>query len=85
MHSEMLYDLCDLLSEATEEVVGQVRKTGNKMTASQLDQPDRRPPNAYGPGNGSNLVNELERVMAQETNQRKLEMYQQMLDLAHKV
>ena len=43
------------------------------------------PPNAYGSGNGSNLVNELERVMAQETNQRKLEMYQQMLDLAHKV
>jgi hypothetical protein len=41
--------------------------------------------NNYGSGNGSNLVNELERVMAQETNQRKLEMYQQMLDLAHKV
>lgn len=49
------------------------------------DQPDRRPPNNYGSGNGSNLVNELERVMAQETNQRKLDMYQQMLDLAHRV
>lgn len=140
MHSEMLYDLCDLLSEATEEVVGQVHKAGNKMTASQLDQidklthalksvkttlamveseedrhgygnygnygrrdsrgrymndgysrpymadqPDRRPPDVYGSGNGSNLVNELNRIMAQETNQRKLEMYQQMLDLAQRV
>ena len=139
MHNEMLYDLCDLLSEATEEVVGQVRKAGNKMNATQLDQidklthamksvkttlamieseegsygegygnygrrdsrgrymsngysrpymadqPDRRPPNNYGSGNGSNLVNELNRIMAQETNQRKLEMYQQMLDLAQRV
>lgn len=142
MHNEMLYDLCDLLSEATEEVVGQVRKNGNKMNPTQLDQidklthalksvkttlamieseegsygesyggygnygrrgangrymnggysrpymadqPDRRPPNNYGSGNGSNLVNELNRVMAQETNQRKLEMYQQMLDLAQRI
>lgn len=30
-------------------------------------------------------MNELNRVMAQETNQRKLEMYQQMLDLAQRV
>lgn len=143
MHNEMLYDLCDLLSEATEEVVGQVRKAGNKMTSSQLDQidklthalksvkttlamtesegygegygnnygygnygrrdsrgrymasgysrpymadqPERRPPANYSAGTGSNLVNELERVMAQETNQRKLEMYQQMLDLAQRI
>lgn len=142
MHNEMLYDLCDLLSEATEEVVGQVRKAGNKMNATQLDQidklthalksvkttlamvesenygdgygnygnygnygrrdsrgrymsngysrpymadqPERRPPDNSS-GNGSNLVHELERVMAQETNRRKLDMYQQMLDLAHQV
>lgn len=138
MHSDVLYDLCELLSQETEEVVGQIRKAGNKMNSTQLeqidklthalksvkttlamveaeegeygnygnygrrdsrgrymsngysrpymaDQPDRRPPNNYGSGNGSNLVNELNRVMAQETNQRKLEMYQQMLDLAQRV
>jgi hypothetical protein len=138
MHSDVLYDLCELLSQETEEVVGQIRKAGNKMTIAQLDQidklthalksvkttlamveaeegeygnyggygrrdsrgrymgngysrpymadqPERRPPNNYGSGNGSNLVNELNRVMAQETNQRKLEMYQQMLDLAQRV
>lgn len=138
MHSDVLYDLCELLSQETEGVVGQIRKAGNKMTSAQLeqidklthalksvkttlamveaeegeygeygnygrrdsrgrymsgrysrpymaDQPERRPPNNYGSGNGSNLVNELNRVMAQETNQRKLEMYQQMLDLAQRV
>lgn len=141
MHNEMLYDFWDVFAEAGEDVVGQIKKNGNKATAAQIellkniahglkctkatiamceseegnygegygnygnygrrdsrgrymsqgysrpymaDQPERRPPN-YGNGNGSNLVNELERVMAQETNQRKLEMYQQMLDLAHRV
>lgn len=137
MHNDVLYDLCEMLSTAAEEVAGQVKKTGGKMNQTQLDQidkithalksvkatlamieaedekygngygrymrrdsrgrymdngygrpymadqPERTP--AYGSGNGSNLVNELERVMAQETNQRKLDMYQQMLDLAHRV
>lgn len=76
------------MCEAEEGNYGRRDSRGRYMSGGysrpyMADQPERTP--AYGSGNGSNLVSELERVMAQETNQRKLDMYQQMLDLAHRV